>query len=397
MVSNPFGKPGGKKDEDFQCVKRHLKNWIYTWMSSVETEAEYETSKGLLFNWLGSTTVLRASTKTIAKNIKRWIVGKILGFVVKCLLHRRLQLRAYDEYVNSVAEIEVSSMKAGETIKPYMTLPTTCKNIRDKQDMRNNRKTTDALQRVGSTPLWSTTETATVVTKHAEGILQHEFLLAKKEERYSCVRIDSNTWLVRGTIVRQEQNWQHKKNITIPNPVPVFVRTRTIRLVDGHLLCSCAFYERFGLPCRHQFVVLGRGPTARDCAVRWRQDYLAYYRQGNKVLDGEFTKAKESEPIGPIYGQSTWMPTSYPCFLQGVNDIGYFNEPMNSTMYWIEGAETVLHTTMHRGVVMPTNPLVTEITMSQLSQISQEEAIEEEATLGTYRLDETFLNLDANV
>ncbi len=113
------------------------------------------------------------------------------------------------------------------------------------------------------------------------------------------------------------------------------------------------------------------------------------------MLDGEFTKAEESEPIGPIYGQSTWMPTSYPCFLQGVNNIGYFNEPMNSTMYWIKGAETVLHTTMHRGVVMPTNPLVTEITMSQLSQMSQEEAIEEEATLGLYRLDETqaFLTL----
>jgi hypothetical protein len=30
MVSNPFGKPGTKKEEDFQLVKWHLKNWIYT-------------------------------------------------------------------------------------------------------------------------------------------------------------------------------------------------------------------------------------------------------------------------------------------------------------------------------------------------------------------------------
>ncbi len=29
MVSNPFGKPCVKKDEDFQCVKRHLKNSLY--------------------------------------------------------------------------------------------------------------------------------------------------------------------------------------------------------------------------------------------------------------------------------------------------------------------------------------------------------------------------------
>jgi hypothetical protein len=40
-------------------------------------------------------------------------VSKILGFVVKCLMYRHLQVRAYDEYVNSVAEIEVSSMESG--------------------------------------------------------------------------------------------------------------------------------------------------------------------------------------------------------------------------------------------------------------------------------------------
>jgi hypothetical protein len=70
----------------------------------------------------------------------------------------------------------------------------------------------------------------------------------------------------------------------------------------------------------------------------------------------------------------------------------YFTEPVNSTMYWIEGLSTVLHTTMHHGVVVPTNPLVTDIMLSQLSQLSQDEAREEEeeaATLATYRLDKT--------
>jgi hypothetical protein len=51
-----------------------------------------------------------------------------------------------------------------------------------------------------------------------------------------------------------------------------------------------------------------------------------------------------------------------------------------------------VHTTMHCGVVVPTSPLVTEITLSQLSQLSQDEARkegEEAATLATYRLDQT--------
>jgi hypothetical protein len=97
-------------------------------MVTVEIEAEYKTSKGLLLDWLGSTTVLQASTKTIAKNIRDWMASKILGFVVKCLLYMCLQVRAYDKYVNSVAEIKVSSLKSGQTVKHYMTLPTSCKN-----------------------------------------------------------------------------------------------------------------------------------------------------------------------------------------------------------------------------------------------------------------------------
>jgi hypothetical protein len=142
-------------------------------MLMIETEAENDTLKGLLFDWLGSMTMLWASTKTIAKNIRDWIFRKILGFVVKCLLYKHLRVRAYNKYINSIAEIEVSSLKSGNTVKPLMTLPTSCKNIRDKQDFQNSFKTTNALQRVGSMPLWSTTETVSVMVEHAEGILLH--------------------------------------------------------------------------------------------------------------------------------------------------------------------------------------------------------------------------------
>jgi hypothetical protein len=188
---------------------------------------------------------------------------------VKCPLCKHFEVTVYgNKYVHSVAEIKVSSsMESGKTVKPFMALPTSYKNIpRDKQDFQNKLKTTNELQRVGYMPLWSTTDNASVMTKHAEGILQQDFLRATRDAGYSYICTDSNMWLVRGSIIKSQehQNWQHKKNITIPNPVPAFVQTRTIRLVDGNLICSSAFYERFGLPCRHQFTVLGRGPTAND-------------------------------------------------------------------------------------------------------------------------------------
>jgi hypothetical protein len=57
----------------------------------------------------------------------------------------------------------------------------------------------------------------------------------------------------------------------------------------------------------------------------------------------------------------------------------YFKEASrNSMMYWIQGAAKVLHTTMHCGAVVPTNPLVMEIKLSQLSQLSQEDKAREE-------------------
>jgi hypothetical protein len=83
MVSKPFGKPGTRHADNFMSVKRHLKNWIYSWMSTLQTGAEYETSKGLLLDWLDLPNVLQTSKKTIAKNIKDWMIAKILEFVGK--------------------------------------------------------------------------------------------------------------------------------------------------------------------------------------------------------------------------------------------------------------------------------------------------------------------------
>jgi hypothetical protein len=49
-----------------------------------------------------------------------WVIKKILPYMDKCLLYPRLRTRADSKFSNSVAEIEVSCMKEGSVVRPYM-------------------------------------------------------------------------------------------------------------------------------------------------------------------------------------------------------------------------------------------------------------------------------------
>jgi hypothetical protein len=73
IVSNPFGKPGAKKEMVFQAITRHMKNWLYSWMRTLESSKEYKTSKKLLVKWLKLDTVVEATTPHIAKNMIDWL------------------------------------------------------------------------------------------------------------------------------------------------------------------------------------------------------------------------------------------------------------------------------------------------------------------------------------
>jgi hypothetical protein len=181
-------------------------------MSSLESKDKFETSKALLFTWLESKELLDVTGNDIANNIKKWLVKHVLLYVEKMLLYPRLFLRAFHEYANSVAEIEVSSMKNGSDVMPYMRLASSAKNIQEKNDVWKNSKQAKALQSVGPVPLWSNTLTGPVITRYAEGLLQLQYSLSMKSW-LNCIRTEENT-LVRGGIEKGLKG----------TPVPKFVK-----------------------------------------------------------------------------------------------------------------------------------------------------------------------------
>jgi predicted membrane protein len=187
--------------------------------NNVETTAEYEVSKALLLEWSISTQVVVAVGTNISQNLRRWIVKKILPYIPKTLLAHRLKRRTFGEYVNSVAEIEGALMKRGKDIMPYTTLATSAKNMTEKQERRIIRKSVRDVTKVTSAHMWSKSLTSTVMTVHAEGVIQGQFLPGMCQGRYSCARTNSTTWLVCG---------ETKTAYLGASCVPTFIRTQTI-------------------------------------------------------------------------------------------------------------------------------------------------------------------------
>ena len=55
-----------------------------------------------------------------------------------------------------------------------------------------------------------------------------------------------------------------------------YVRQVDIDPITHVMKCSCLFWERHGIPCRHLYVLLQK-PTITDFDVRWWSAYGAYY------------------------------------------------------------------------------------------------------------------------
>jgi hypothetical protein len=140
LVSNPFGKPGAKKEMAFQAIKRHIKHWLYSWTRTLKRSKEYQTIKRLLVKWLKSDMVIQATTPYMVENMINWLVQNIFPFINRTVMYLRFYLRTYGEYSNSVVvEVEVNAMKEGKLVMRYMRLSHSTRSIVDKSDLRNSK------------------------------------------------------------------------------------------------------------------------------------------------------------------------------------------------------------------------------------------------------------------
>ena len=108
-------------------------------------------------------------------------------------------------------------------------------------------------------------------------LLSHQWTFA---DNYECIKISSTEYKV----ISLNQSCQSKVNGSYQNAadvLPKFLRIRLVHKANDTLYCSCKFFERMGIMCRHIVCVLKsidgyNEPSHHDCAIRWWNDYMYY-------------------------------------------------------------------------------------------------------------------------
>ena len=102
-----------------------------------------------------------------------------------------------------------------------------------------------------------------------------------ESQYYSFFKVDECTYYVRRTV--PSPTIQH-------DSPPRFDRTRVVRIEQSideknYLHCSCGYYDRNRIPCRHMYAILDRNPVAMDCDLRNLKMYSAHFAKEQKFSD----------------------------------------------------------------------------------------------------------------
>jgi len=195
-------------------------------------------------------------------------------------------------------------MKRGSTgVKPYMQIDKAADCITGKIGRRlltKSKETAAAVdqQRVNSEQDF-VVQLSKVFDDHVIDMMTSEW---EKSHCYIKLRRSEDEFVV--------MNPAHKcysPNILSPEwpsyMVAQFARFRVVHLVEFNgstcLLCSCRKFERYAIPCRHIYSIVGREPSADDAGVRWRKSYRHFYKKkGYEKLTRRFARCLEFEPPG---------------------------------------------------------------------------------------------------
>ena len=136
--------------------------------------------------------------------------------------------------------------------------------------------------------LWTKSSTKTSLTFYAEALAVKNF---NRRLLYVNVQVLAGIWYV----------CFNPKSISdaTDNPMPRFVRLRTVKLVDGFMTCTCGYPQRTGCPCVHILCILDY-----DCPSlhhpRWWRDYNYHYLRCikfTKYFDKVLSKLKNNSGI----------------------------------------------------------------------------------------------------
>jgi hypothetical protein len=169
------------------------------------------------------------------------------------------------------------------------------------QAARNERKMTwTVVRKVASKSLHSALPTANTLTDLGNGLVEKQW---RQAENYKICGPSGNQWLC----MRRADT---TAKVTVPKAVPRFSRVRTVSCcpTNNVLTCSCGYFERVGIPCRHLLKILSvaygagyKGATADDVRVFWRKDYYFFgIDDTRQAAREELLLRRDNDVKGPV-------------------------------------------------------------------------------------------------
>jgi hypothetical protein len=128
---------------------------------------------------------------------------------------------------------------------------------------------------------------------------------------YKVVQVTDVKWLVVHPDFLQSDAEHNDSGIT------QFRRIRVVELIDDSFLqCSCVFFARMGLPCKH-ILRITNTVIATMCHIRWAKQFLFQFGNNDRVTDMLVKMQRIGQNNMVPVPSSLELPTtdSYPSFL----------------------------------------------------------------------------------
>lgn len=299
----------------FKVITIQLKAWLYSWMlPCCETEEEYKISKALLGAYLRHSHFLDVTSEAVADQIGTFIRENVEPLEAFFCFHTRRHVRHFDTYTNSAHEGTNNGLKAAAApVLPQHSLDRSASILNNNALIKANANTIMSARVVSSNALWSKLPTSQKLTHKGEGLVTAQWEL---RDNYISQRVGDSYWLVAG---------KARDNCRKLGLVPSFSRIRKVSIDDdGILLCSCMYFERIGIPCRHQMHVLTSidegyaGITHHDVSVIWWNEFVKYAFSNEphcRVISSLYQTLLSNDICGPSIPVGIELPPVMPNIL----------------------------------------------------------------------------------
>jgi MULE transposase domain/SWIM zinc finger len=259
-------------------VKATIRQWLWSWsQSACETEEEYALSKALLLAYLSSSSEVKNAFAHSVKEVSDAAIASIHAFVVKnvethddyFLFYLRKSMLTFETNSNSAHEGTNNGLKYNaSSASPQNSLATCTEKLCFQASEKANNVCSELQYHNEQKELYTDLPTANTLTRFGNGLLLEQW---KQREHYKICGPVDNTW----QCMRIANATDHLSAL-----VPRFTRVRKVSLREARLYCTCEWFERVGIPCRHVLCVLStvhgegyNGVSKTDVKVCWWKEY----------------------------------------------------------------------------------------------------------------------------